>query len=132
MSAAPFDWTKYQSLAQQLLQSSDEESQRSSISRAYYAIMNQCKDRLIQNRHPITPKKRTHQQTWDGFNGSKDLRCKRIASWAVRIKEKREEADYDTTFPGNLAADAALMVGLCAQLAADLAAIPSNLPCYPP
>lgn len=130
MSSSPFDWANYHKLAEELLLRPEEECLRSAISRAYYGILNLCKERLLANGHP--PSKRTHKMVWDGFAASKDITCRNIAFWGKDLKEKREDADYQTTFPTNLKNEAELAVFLCSSLAADLAAIPSHLPSYPP
>jgi uncharacterized protein (UPF0332 family) len=130
MASVAFDWKNYQKLADELLVRPEEECLRSAISRAYYSILNQGKERLLANGHP--PSKRTHSMVWDGFSRSKDAACKKIASWGPRLKEKREDADYQTVFPGDLKSEAELAVWLCSALAADLAQIPSHLPSYPP
>jgi hypothetical protein len=132
MSSLPFDWTNYQKLADELAARPEEECLRSAISRAYYSILHQSRERLLQNSHPLIPRKRTHQQVWDGFASSKDPACKSLATWGRRLKGKREDADYETTYPGRIDLDAPLLVAEMARFAADLAKIPSTLPCYPP
>ena len=130
MASPAFDWANYQKLADELLSRPEEECLRSAISRAYYSILNLGKERLLANGHP--PSKRTHSMVWDGFSQSTDADCKKFASWGARLKGKREDADYETIFPGDVKAEAELAVWLCAQLATDLAKIPSHLPKYPP
>ncbi len=131
MSSLPFDWSNYQKLAQQLVTLPDEQCLRSAISRSYYFAMHQSKERLLQNKHPLVLGSRTHQQVWDGFAKSPDIQCKRLATWGKRLKRKRENADYDTIYPGRIDLDAPLIVAEAAKFAANLAKVPSHLPTYP-
>ena len=89
MSSLPFDWSNYQKLAQQLVTLPDEQCLRSAISRSYYFAMHQSKERLLQNKHPLVLGSRTHQQVWDGFANSPDIRKRQsnpevvLVSWVV-------------------------------------------------
>jgi uncharacterized protein (UPF0332 family) len=130
MSSAPIDWSKYQKLADELVSRPEEECLRTAISRGYYSILHQCRDRLLNNGHTIT-QGGTHKQVWDKFGKSPDPACKKLAIWGRTLKGKREMADYDTQFPGKIEIDAPLLVAETAKFAADLAKIPAHLPTYP-
>jgi uncharacterized protein (UPF0332 family) len=127
MSTAPFDWSQFQRLAEELLKEGAERHLRTAISRAYYAIFHLGRARIEQNRFFISRGQDSHKQIWEKFTESADYRCKKMAETAKRLKQKREAADYEPLY-ANLEKDAPALVALAAQFAKDLAALDSNLP----
>lgn len=124
MDTQPFDWSEYQKLAQELVSQSGESYLRTAISRAYYYVYHLARERLIKNHFE---KSYTHREVWNSFNGSNDLRCRKLFEIAKRLKEKRESADYKSSYP-HIEKDAPAMVAFAAQFAIDLSQLDSDLP----
>jgi uncharacterized protein (UPF0332 family) len=98
MAAVPFDWSEYFRLADQLGKRADEASLRSAISRAYYYVYHLALTRAEANSYKSLPGEGTHSQLWRVFSRSPEPDCQRLAVIAVRLKEKRERADYENYF----------------------------------
>jgi uncharacterized protein (UPF0332 family) len=98
MAAQPFDWLGYLTLAQELGGRTEEASLRSSLSRAYYYIYNLAMSRAKQNGFMLRPRESTHAQLWRLFSASPVTECTALAQIALRLKEKRERADYTPTY----------------------------------
>jgi len=98
MAAAPFDWSQYVGLAQELGRRADEAALRSAISRAYYYVYHLALARAEANAYRPRPGEAKHAQLWRIFSGSPDPDCQRLAVLAGRLKEKRERADYENHF----------------------------------
>jgi hypothetical protein len=99
MAAAPFDWSQYLRLAQELGGRPDNEaSLRSAISRAYYYVYHLALERAEANAYRPRPGEAKHAQLWRVFSGSPEPDCQRLAVIAARLKEKRERADYENHF----------------------------------
>ena len=98
-----FDWLEYLSLARRLGASDDEASQRSAISRAYYALYITARRRLELNGVRITGDQ--HRAVWDAYRsrsnpGQNPDECGRIAMRANSLKWRRVRADYEDDYPG--------------------------------
>jgi hypothetical protein len=99
MTAAPFDWSQYLLLAEELGRRPDDEaSLRSAISRAYYYIYHLALKRAEANAYRPLVGEAKHAQLWRVFSGSPEPACQRLAVIAGRLKEKRERADYENHF----------------------------------
>lgn len=98
MAAQPFDWSGYLQLAEELAKRHDEASMRSALSRAYYYVYHLALQRAQLNGFVTEPGEGTHKQLWRNYSGSPDPDCRTLAEIAVRLKEKRERADYQQTF----------------------------------
>ena len=61
MAAAPFDWNEYLSLATTLSEKADEASQRTAISRAYYAAFHAATLHAKRNGYQGG----THRKLWN-------------------------------------------------------------------
>ena len=94
MPDPPFDWHEYLTLAQDLGRRPEESSLRSSISRAYYYVYHLALTRAEQNGFRPTPGESTHAQLWRLFHKSPEPACINLGQLALRLKEKRERADY--------------------------------------
>lgn len=90
-----FDWSNYLHLAKSLSTALDEASQRSSISRAYYAAFNIARQYVMQN-HPgadIPNDGRAHEKVWQELK--KGVRQEKAAAVnGERLKQSRGNADY--------------------------------------
>jgi len=89
-----FEWKEYLEVAQVLAESKQEARLRSSISRAYYCVYNLAFTRAKQNGFVSVPGGSTHVQLWRLFSLSPEAECTRLGQIAIRLKEKREKADY--------------------------------------
>jgi len=99
MAAHGFDWIDYYNLARNLAGRADEASRRSAISRAYYYVYHLALARAVSNGFQIRAGEGSHSQLWRNYSGSPDFDCKRLAIIANRLKEKRERADYEKSYP---------------------------------
>jgi hypothetical protein len=94
MADQPFDWSKYLKLAQELAARKEEACLRSSLSRAYYYVYNLALTRAERNGFVSVQGESTHVQLWRLFSKSPEPECINLGQIALRLKEKREKADY--------------------------------------
>jgi hypothetical protein len=94
MSSQIFDWSEYLKLAQELAARKEEACLRSSLSRAYYCVFNLALIRAQQNGFVSIQGESTHGQLWRLFSQSPEPECINLGQIALRLKEKRERADY--------------------------------------
>lgn len=91
-----FAWPDYLVLAQHLAQRDDEASQRSAISRAYYAAFHVARRHVMQT-HPevILPRHgAVHDVVWTTLErGAREERA--AAHGGKRLRQKRTLADYE-------------------------------------
>jgi uncharacterized protein (UPF0332 family) len=90
-----FDWTLYLLLAQSLAQASDEASQRSAVSRAYYAIFNKARLMLEYEGIPISDTGKAHADVWRTLEAAGKGR-RRLGQEGKRLRDMRRKADYET------------------------------------
>ena len=95
----PFDWLEFLTLAEELGERADEGSLRSALSRAYYYVYHLALRRAQDNNFKATPGEGTHTQLWRVFSTNPEPACWKLAEIAVRLKEKRERADYNLSYP---------------------------------
>lgn len=95
MAAAPFDWTEYLSLAASLSGNSDEASQRTAISRAYYAAFHAAALHAKPNGYA----ERSHGRLWKMYQADADINAKRLSAIGNQMKKAREDADYKSVVP---------------------------------
>ncbi len=98
-----FNWSEYLGLAQQLagkakISATQESRLRSAISRSYYAAFIQARNYLRDEEGIVIPNKNTHQYVINQFNNSSELNRKKIAQQLKRLRDYRNQADYDDTF----------------------------------
>lgn len=93
-----FDWQEYMQLARELAGRPEEGSVRTSISRAYYFVYNLAMIRAKANGYTPTPGESTHVQLWRLFGGSPEPECQRLSQMGLRLKQKREKADYESAY----------------------------------
>jgi hypothetical protein len=89
-----FDWSEYLNLARELASRKEEACLRSSLSRAYYYVYNLALIRAERNGFVSVQGESTHGQLWRLFNKSPEPECINLGQIALRLKEKRERADY--------------------------------------
>jgi hypothetical protein len=98
MAEQLFDWSGYLKLAQELAARNEEACLRSSLSRAYYYVYNLALIRAERNGFVAVQGESTHSQLWRLFSQSPEPESIRLGQIALRLKEKREKADYRPTY----------------------------------
>ena len=93
-----FDWADYLELARDLASRSDEASQRTAISRAYYAAFGNA-SHLLRREGVSFPQQDVHQFVWSEFRNSSDDKRQQIGIDGDRLKRARRAADYAHEFP---------------------------------
>lgn len=98
-----FDWTDYFKLAEALNRekgrlASSEACQRSSISRAYYAVFHLAWDKALalDNFQPMDDSQ-IHKEVRLHYQRSHDARRQLIGTLLDRMRNNRNKADYDNT-----------------------------------
>ncbi len=99
MAEAGFDWAEYFKLAQELGGRKEEACLRSSLSRAYHYVFNIALIRAERNGFVSVRNESTHNQLWRLFSKSPEPECIWLGQIALRLKEKRERADYKAVYP---------------------------------
>lgn len=90
----PFDWSDYHVVAATLSKNTDEASQRSSISRAYYCAYHLALNHLSEHHNfQYSEGKPAHDQVWREFN-NKGLSYREIWNKGDQLKKLRVDADY--------------------------------------
>ena len=90
MAAASFDWNQYLTLATNLSGNADEASQRTSISRSYYAAFHAATLHAKPNGYT----EHSHGRLWKMYHADADLNARRVSAIGNQMKRAREEADY--------------------------------------
>lgn len=98
MITRSFDWSHYFKIAKELASRSDEAAIRSAMSRAYYYIYHLALERAQSNGFAAVPGESSHKQLWRIYSASSEPSCQQLAQIADRLKEKRERADYRSTY----------------------------------
>jgi len=99
MSATPFNWSEYLSLAEELgNRATDEAALRTAISRAYYYVFHLALQRAERNGFTTSRGESSHIKLWTLFTMSPEPSCLSLGQIAMRLKEKRERADYNSHF----------------------------------
>jgi uncharacterized protein (UPF0332 family) len=111
-----FDWYDYLDVAQEWVAHDDEAYQRSAVSRAYYAMYCNARNRLSLTGEFDPPRCGSdHTHVWNTFGrGPEDERV-RIGELGHRLREARRQADYENEIP-NLPS----VVGGAMRIADDL------------
>ena len=97
--ADAFDWSEYLKLAEELAARKEEACLRSALSRAYYYVYNLALTRAVQNGFASVQGESTNGQLWRLYSQSPDHECIVLGQIALRIKGKREKADYGSVYP---------------------------------
>ena len=127
MPAVPFDWSEYLRLAGELGMRTDEASLRSAISRAYYFVYHLALARAQANAYKPLPGEGKHTQLWRVFGASPEPDCQRLAIISVRLKEKRERADYENYF-ARVAEEIPMVLAYAQEFAELLDRLPARHP----
>lgn len=91
-----FDWFDYFDLAQELLQHDGEAYQRSAVSRAYYAVYCNARNRLQLGGEYAPQKDETeHTHVWNTFGRGPEPERIKIGELGHRLRERRNMVDYD-------------------------------------
>ncbi len=95
-----FDWSQYLHLARELAEeTTDETKMRSAISRAYYAAFIKARNYLQEREGLTIPTQNSHQYVINQFKDSQEKVCEKIGNRLKRLRNRRNQADYDNTFP---------------------------------
>ena len=125
MATPIFDWSAFLTLAKTLGTASDEASQRTSISRAYYCAYHKASERAVLTGY-IDEK--SHYKLWDVYNrNSSDPACRKLRDLGTRMHKERKAADYERTvirLPDRVVAQ----LNRANQFLSQLSAIGSGLP----
>jgi hypothetical protein len=90
-----FKWAEYLKLADQLSRQTDEASQRTAISRAYYFVFHIARQRAVKNLYRQPEDGTSHDNLWLLYKRNSSTRCKQVATLGKRLKKKRVQADYE-------------------------------------
>lgn len=92
----PFDWVEYLTLAQRLATENGEASQRSAISRAYYAIYHAARSSLEETENfQFSHNNPAHKQVWDAYR-RKGRTHTAVGLNGDRLRLNRTQADYES------------------------------------
>jgi hypothetical protein len=127
MVAQTFDWSDYLKLAEELAKRREEYCLRTAISRSYYYVYHLARKRIIDNGFIIVRGGDSHKQVWEKFDGSPEFDCKKLYQLAKRLKDKRQQADYDQVFP-RIQDELPEVLQMTRKFAADLAKLHPRLP----
>jgi uncharacterized protein (UPF0332 family) len=127
MASATFNWSQYFRLAGELGSTTDEAYLRSALSRAYYYVYHMALKRAEANSYKPLPNEGTHSQLWRLFGSSPEPDCQRLAAIALRLKEKRERADYESHY-ARVADDVPAVLAEAQQFVAMLNRLPARHP----
>jgi hypothetical protein len=93
----PFDGSAYRTVAETLKGNSDEASQRSAISPAYYFAYHQALNHLAEHHNfQLSEERPAHDQVWREFS-NKGLTYREVWNKGDKLKKLRVDADYRTT-----------------------------------
>ncbi len=121
-----FDWSEYLKIADELSKRPEEACHRTAISRAYYAIFHLARMRIIENRFYISQGQDSHKQIWEKFDNP-DKSCRKLYDMALRLKGKRQMADYDDVYP-RISEDAPAVISQAKTFAEGLSQLDKRLP----
>ena len=93
----PFDFADYLDLADDLATRQDEAAWRSSVSRAYYALLHVAYEALPAPVRVTISYGAIHRRTWQLYSASSVLVCRRIGQTGHRLRDSRRDADYRST-----------------------------------
>ena len=127
MATQPFTWADYLVLAEELSGRTEEHCLRTAIGRAYYYAFHLARQRVIDNEFHITRGEDSHKQVWEKFANSPDFQCKKLYDLAKILKDKRQQADYNESFP-RIHAEFPGIINRAKKFATDLNALDKRLP----
>ena len=127
MVTPPFDWPDFLKLADELSARSEESCLRTAIGRAYYYAYHLARQRVLDNGFIIMRGGDSHKQVWEKFGNSPEPACKKLYGLATRLKDKRQQADYDKHYP-RIQDEFPAILELARKFAADLSTLPLRHP----
>ena len=89
-----FDWNEFKILAEKLKDERDEASQRTAISRLYYAIYWKARIQIVNKGYIYDRYKSSHKQIWNEYLNKSDLDNQDIGKKGKELHKKRIKADY--------------------------------------
>jgi uncharacterized protein (UPF0332 family) len=93
-----FDWQQYLVIADEIAKDSREAMQRSSISRAYYAVYHLgLKYARAHNFSEKIPS--LHRKLWSWYQNQPNAQMRELGTAGSRLKQRREKVDYDDHVP---------------------------------
>ncbi len=97
-----FDWSEYLALARTLQNQQNEATQRSAISRAYYAAFCLAQRKIgRQENDPAEDQDAgSHEIVWKFFRSSHSVAARKLGEDGFRLKRLRTRADYSDNFTG--------------------------------
>jgi len=93
----PFDWNNFLTLAEELATKTDEASQRTAISRAYYCVFNLAIARAKATVGSKPEHVGYHQWCWNQYLRTPDRACNQLGISGQRMKDWRVRVDYHAT-----------------------------------
>jgi uncharacterized protein (UPF0332 family) len=131
ISVMIFDWKEYFRLATELARASDEASQRSAISRAYYFVFHVALDRAKANLYRQSEAETSHNSLWSYYERNANEECRRIAFLGRRLHKRRVRADYHDEYErvNEEAGQVLIDAKRCAEI---IGALPAQYPQDPP
>jgi uncharacterized protein (UPF0332 family) len=104
-----FDWRQYLRLADELMERSEEleeASNRSAISRAYYAAFNLALERAAAIGLDVQPSDEEcgnqHAACWRAFRAHSDKKLRAIGTLGRDLRDIRNRADYEANLPDHV------------------------------
>jgi uncharacterized protein (UPF0332 family) len=88
-----FDWKLFHELAENLRQKTDEASQRTAISRVYYAVYHRAKSLLDKEGFNFRQFESSHRQVWNEYK-FRGRTHRGVGISGIRLHEIRVDADY--------------------------------------
>jgi hypothetical protein len=91
-----FNWFDYFNLAEELLQHEGEAYQRSAVSRAYYAVYCNARNRLqLGGEYAPQEDETEHTHVWNTFRRGPERERIQIGELGHRLRERRNMVDYE-------------------------------------
>lgn len=127
MAKSGFDWLEYYNLALESAKRHEEAHLRTAVSRADYYVYHLALNRAEANEFKPRQGESSHLQLWRLYNESPESQCRRLGQIGMRLKEKRERADYRSVFL-RLADEAPHILSEAKTFAEILLAVPTRHP----
>jgi uncharacterized protein (UPF0332 family) len=96
-----FDWEAFLVAAERLLQASptEEAIQRIAIGRAYFALFNLAKARLVSEGVSVPATAWAHEAVWQAYQAAPRGSRRTIAQTGFRLRRLRDLSDYEASYP---------------------------------
>ncbi len=94
---------------------------------AYYYVFHLARRRLTENRFSINKGVDSHKQVWEKFDSSPDNQCRRLAVMAKFLKERRQRADYEASYP-RIEEDIPIVIEQAKKFAEEISRLQPDLP----